>query len=222
MSDEEKKSKSCWTGHRKDGSPYVWCEDGTQGEGGGGHHPDRGRPPRHTPPPSDDLCNDKPTPVQRFICRQLHYSQDLNQVLDKRYHLPPDLSNPPKYGWDEIDRNIERTLEDGVITWVERVSPKGEWDYKNHKDKKNESYPARERAGNVNYGATCIAAGFDPDTCLRAGGAVQIVMDMGFLNDGLPWDPRTANSCYGEPNDDCRDVLEGIRYGLAYLRRRKD
>ncbi|MBF0157024.1 MAG: hypothetical protein HQL57_07570 [Magnetococcales bacterium] len=135
------------------------------------------------------------------------------------------MSKPPSYGWDEVDRNIETTIQGSHSDWVDRVNSSGEWDYKEKKeDEERHPWSERERMGNVNYGATCVAVGHDPDLCLRAGGAFQGYSDWNndhepFVNSsGRPWD-LDGTSCYGEPADDCQQVIEGIRYGLDYLNR---
>ncbi|WP_085442932.1 polymorphic toxin type 44 domain-containing protein [Magnetofaba australis] len=120
---------------------------------------------------------------------------------------------------------METTRQGSDLSWINNVRDNGEWDFKNS-DPKNHSWAQRERAGNINYGATCVAAGYAPATCLRAGGVFQGAMDLvrgkGWYpnSSGRPWD-QNPESCYGEPDDDCKQVIEGIRYGQEVARRRR-
>ncbi|WP_158089325.1 polymorphic toxin type 44 domain-containing protein [Magnetofaba australis] len=147
----------------------------------------------------------------------------------------PNLENPPLYGWEDVDKKIEWTVENGskwaTIPWINKVRPHGEWDFKHDENRKAEPWAPRERAGNVTYGATCVAAGYDPQTCLRAGGLLELPgenlkMD-GWMEkqpdgsliprDGRPWD-SDPESCKGEDRDDCRAVKQGIQHGLQWLK----
>ncbi|ABK45885.1 hypothetical protein Mmc1_3399 [Magnetococcus marinus MC-1] len=179
-----------------------------------------------------DHCSNIPNPIGRQACETQTQAQtqqwqrqvERQEQWNPRYTQPAERSNPPAYGWQEVDKNIEKTLKENWFAWVNRVREDGTWDYK--KKQKDHSWSKRERAGNINYGATCVAAGHDPETCLRAGGAFQGLTDAKNLrvpfsdSSGRPWDMKKPTSCFGEPIDDCQQVIQGMRYGSDYLRRR--
>ncbi|MEG3640107.1 polymorphic toxin type 44 domain-containing protein [Magnetococcus sp. PR-3] len=181
-------------------------------------------------------CNTIANPIGRESCRkrgavqprqnEMQQARQMQKQRQARYDQTPDLSKPPVYGWEDIDRNMETTQRDGWFSWVNRVREGGDWDYKVREKPDGTSWGERERAANINYGATCVVAGHNPETCMKAGGAFQALSDLKNLrrpfkdSSGRPWDDN-FNSCMGEPTDDCRQVEEGIRYGLEHLRRNR-
>lgn len=205
----------CETHYLEDGTPYQICDE------------DRGQDYQTRYPPDLDPCAYVNTPAGRNECRMMNGEPFRREGIDERYYQAHNQDDPPSIGWFQVDANIERTLNDSTPEWINRVSADGDWNYKKgDSDAPGKGYQ-RERAGNVNYGATCVAAGFHPDICLRAGGAYQAKTDYGDTKQFLPyteerpWDRGDSYSCYGDRPNDCHDVLEGIRYGLDYLRRRK-
>ncbi|MBF0143839.1 MAG: hypothetical protein HQL59_10340 [Magnetococcales bacterium] len=167
------------------------------------------------------------------MCMMVAKERRQLEEASRRYE-DQDLSTPPPYGFEETDKDFRRVQKmvkdspfDGVIKWINEVRPGGKNDFKVVDDDDPEHTDSeREEEGNFNYGATCIAAGFHPDVCLRAGGLVQGITDVTsgkgwFPNsgEGRPWDDPTSKSCYGEPEEDCDAVRKGISYGLKLLKR---
>lgn len=139
----------------------------------------------------------------------------------KEYNKPnsiienTDTKAEPYIGWAKVIQNMEETHRDwNEYNWLKKVVQGGEWDYKSSRVDATAS--ERERAGNINYGATCRAAGHDPETCLLAGGFVQMLTDyrsgriIGSLDEvnSLPG----PTNCYGEPMDDCENIAKGMKF----------
>ncbi len=111
----------------------------------------------------------------------------------------PDLAAP---AGASISKNISQASSMCAVSWVNKVRPHGEWDYKREKRE-------YEDFGNFNYGATGKAQGFSENILRRAPGLVQMINGGAYhASQGVPW----GNSPYGDTKEDQEQIQSGIDY----------
>jgi len=128
---------------------------------------------------------------------------------------PLGLKPPPNIPRDvDICKNIrEAETKLSAVAWLNRVWPKGEWDYK-RRDIRYEDF------GNYNYAVTAVALGVPPWAVRRGAGFAQWWWGPYDPADGKPWDLFPP---YSDNPIDQAWINEGVKdYGSGYWKKRCD
>jgi RHS repeat-associated protein len=124
---------------------------------------------------------------------------------------PPNI--PPSA---DVCANIALARQLGPLEFYNRVKSEGDWDYK-LKDKDHTKY---EDFGNYHFGVVGRAAGWSPDTLLRAAGAYQIYEGRSPPGSGTPFLPFD-HPPYGDDFVDHAWINQGIKdYDNSYWENR--